>query len=61
MNSMKLNVAEMASLYGGNDPLQTDSGANVCATECGACYPGQTQAKEEYKKNMTTSDRNWGT
>lgn len=61
MRSMKLNAAEMASLYGGNDPEQTIIGVDVCATECGACYPGQDKAKEEYKKNMTTWDRNWGT
>lgn len=57
---MKLNVAEMARLYGGDGSGENAPSVDVCATECGACYPGQTTAKEEYKKNMTSWDRNWG-
>ena len=57
MNSMKLNEAEMASVYGGKRVEQ----GYACATTCGPCYEGQDAAKEAYKENCCRIDRNFGT
>lgn len=61
MKNMKLNQAEMASIYGGVHAMQEfEVGDDVCMKECGACHPKQPQAKEEYKKNMIRIDREFG-
>ena len=53
MKKMKLNEAEMASIYGGHDEktcfFQVD---DVCAKDACTCYPGQDEAKEALRSNM---------
>lgn len=50
---MKLNEAEMASLYGGYDEMKSFfHTGDKCVTYSCNCYPGQTQAKEALRANM---------
>lgn len=59
MKHMKLNKAEMANIYGGID-CEFHVEDDQCVKECGACYPGQTVAKEAYKEHTINADRAWG-
>ena len=55
---MKLNEAEMASLYGGYDEMKSffHTDDKCTATDACTCYPGQTQAKEKLREKMHTWD-----
>ncbi len=56
MKNMKLNEAEMASIYGGDKVVYV---SYLCSATC-TCYHGQTEAKVAYAENMFKSDRDWG-
>ena len=61
MKNMKLNEAEMASIYGGSREVEMEIVDEYgCATQCGPCHKAQPAAKEAYREHQTTADRNWG-
>lgn len=64
MKSMKLNAAEMASLYGGRLSAEQRTiepdGSCMSSSKC-SCHPRQPDAKVKYGENMANSDKNFGT